>query len=78
MKEYDELREELAKAIYEFVHRGKTYMDWVDLPFKYGKKSYYEVAKQILNLKGNGWSIEIVKWEIDPDTGATNAEILER
>ena len=46
-----ELREKVAETIYHFVHRGHAnYMSWKELPYKYGKKSCYEVADQILAI----------------------------
>lgn len=70
--ELDKMIEEIAIQVYEFVHRGKTHMSWDELPFKWGKKQYRELATQILSSKtANGYSIrEMIEFfaKIDCDT----------
>lgn len=64
----EKVREEIAEKIYHFVHRGHVnYFSWKELPEKYGKGAYRELANQILSLLGEWKDAEIaeLKEQID-------------
>lgn len=64
IKELEEAREGIHSILFPYA--------------KYKDLARYEMIDQILNLKGVGWSIEVVKWELDSDTGASHAEIIDK
>ena len=47
-------REKVAEATYHLIHRGKTHMAWEELPYKWGKKAYYEFADQLKEILTGG------------------------
>ena len=74
MKEYDEAIEQIASIIGEDYDTNRDWEEYSTI----AQDIFRQLARRILNLKSDDWSIELVRWEVDPDTGATNAEIIER